>query len=522
MLAQAAQHDRSKGPAVALLALLAAAVYANALGNGFVWDDNTIVVGDPAIRSLSNLPSFFARSYWGEADPEFKLYRPLVQATLAMDWAVGGGSPIPFHATNLLLHALATVLVFLLFRELNPDPSWSFLAAALFAVHPVHTDAVDSIVQRAEVLAAIGVVGGMLAALRGRWALLALCAAVGLLSKETAAVLPLLLAAWHVLGDRSKRPRWPAYVISLGALAAYLVVRSRVLGTAMGTHAAFGDAPLSVRLLTMVYVFGDYVRLLIVPWPLCADYAVNVNPHVRVTEATDARFAGAAFALAALAILWCVAAARRWRGAFWGAWTVIALLPVSNVFLPIGAIEAERFLYLPSVGACAILAWIPGRPELRRVGLLLVGFFAVLTVLRNPAWREDVALLDARMADAPDNPWPYFYRATLHMNEGRTAEAEILLDRALVVMPEFEKARQLRVRLRSLRGDLFAVAEDLEFLSLAHPDWLRTATDLALCYATLGDRRRAQQVLERMERAGIPPDAALRDEVERLLRQVGR
>ncbi len=506
---------------MALLALLAAAVYANTLGHGFVWDDNTIVLGDPTIRSLSNIPSFFTRSYWGDADPEFKLYRPLVQATLAIDWAIGRGSAVPFHATNLLLHVLATLLAFLLFRELRADLPWAFLAAALFAVHPVHTDAVDSIVQRAEVLSAIGVIGGLLAALRGRWILLALAAAVGLFSKETAATLPILLLAWHLLGDRDRRPRWPAYAVSIGVLALYGIARVKVLGDVTATHAAFGDASFGVRVMTMTFVFGDYVRLLLLPWPLCADYAVNVNPSVRVVSATDPRFLSGALALAALVVVWCVAAARRWRGAFWGAWIAIALLPVSNVLLPIGAIEAERFLYLPSVGACALLAFVLARPQTRYVGLLVVAVFGAITLLRNPVWKDDVALLEARMADAPENPWPCYYRAVQHATEGRSPEAEKLLDHALTVLPEFEKARELRVRLRSLRGDLPAVAEDLEVLSLAHPDWIGTASTLALCYATVGNRRGVEEVLTRMDRAGSPADAALRAELARLLARAG-
>ena len=514
-----AESEPTRGEPVrtwaALVALLAAAVYANTLGHGFVWDDNTIVLGDPAIRSLSSIPSFFARSYWGEADPEFKLYRPLVQTTLAIDWAIGRGSAVPFHATNLLLHVLATLLAFHLFRGLHDELPWAVLASALFAVHPVHTDAVDSIVQRAELLSAIGVMGGLLAALRGRWLVLALCAAVGLLSKETAAMLPLLLAGWHLLGDRARRPRWPAYAVSIGVLALYGVARWKVLGTATGMHAAFGDVSVGERALTMTWVFGDYVRLLLVPWPLCADYAVNTNPLVRVTSAADPRFLSAALALSTLAIVWCVAAARRWRGAFWGAWAAIALAPVSNVLLPIGAIEAERFLYLPSVGACAILAWIPSRPETRRVGLLVVGFFAALTILRNPIWKDDATLLDARVADARENPFPRYFRAAQLMQKGEARQARDLLDEALDALPAYEKARQLRAEVRIRLGDLPGAAEDLEILSASHPDWWVTLFLLGRVYGELGDRPHLEKTLERLRAAGHDKEA---QELARLFR----
>ncbi len=537
------KEDRGRWGATIAIALLAAAAYANTLGNGFVWDDNTIVLGDPAIHSLANAPSFFQRGYWGEADPEYKLYRPVTTLSFAVDWAIGGGSPFPFHLTNLLLHVVATLLAFRLMLELSlagpacwADLPWAFLGAALFAVHPVHTDAVDSIVQRAEVLAAIGVLGGFLAALHGRWVLLALAFAVGLFSKENAGVLPLLLAAWALLGPRDQqagsartsklalpgRPRWPAYVVCAIVIAGYAYARWKALGAVTETHAAFGDAPLRARLLTMTAVFADYVRLILVPWPLCADFAVNVNPAVRVSRLSDPRFLAGAMAAIALSFFWLGQALRRRPAAFWGAWAAIALVPVSNLLVPIGAIEAERFLYLPSVGAFAGLASLLVRIRTRGVAFVVIALLASLTVIRNPVWKTHESLLDARMDDAPQNPFPYFYRATLYAQEGNFALALPLLDHALEEVPGFEKGRQLRARARGEVGDVSGAAEDLEALVAGHPGWANALASLARAYAAMGDREGVRRTLERLDRAGHPADVDLLFELDQLLERLRR
>ena len=147
----------------ALVALTAALVYLNALGNGFALDDVNIVRDNPHIRSVAGLPGLFARPYWPDAEGVASgLYRPITLATFALDRAVWGGGAAGFHAVNVALHALVSALAWFVGRRVGIHYGTALLAALLFAVHPIHVEAVANIVGRSELLAAAGVLAAWL------------------------------------------------------------------------------------------------------------------------------------------------------------------------------------------------------------------------------------------------------------------------------------------------------------------------------------------------------------------------
>ena len=128
---------------------LAIAAYMGSLGHGFAYDDVPLIEVNRRVHSLANWATILRSSWWSDS-----LYRPFSALTLAADWTIGGGDPRWFHVVNVLLHAGATALVYVLARTLVP-PFAALAAGALFAVHPVHVEAVANIVGRAEVLAAL-------------------------------------------------------------------------------------------------------------------------------------------------------------------------------------------------------------------------------------------------------------------------------------------------------------------------------------------------------------------------------
>jgi hypothetical protein len=178
----------------ALVALLAAAVFAHTLPFDFVYDDVPVILRNEHLHSLAAWREILAGPWWSSG-----LYRPLTSLTFAINWAMGGGSPWPFHLTNVLAHAAASVLVLLLAKRLLP-PAAALAAALLFAVHPVHVEAVANLVGRAEVLATLFTVAAALlylewgerpTPLRGAGVLLLVL--LGLGSKESAFAAPALL-----------------------------------------------------------------------------------------------------------------------------------------------------------------------------------------------------------------------------------------------------------------------------------------------------------------------------------------
>ncbi|MBI3096641.1 MAG: tetratricopeptide repeat protein [Planctomycetes bacterium] len=449
-------------PAPLVVALLAIAAYANTLGHGFVCDDFPQIVESPDLGSLSNLPRLLTSPYWtrGE-DAADRLYRPVTVSTLAMDHVLGGGRPRTFHATNLILHALASLGVYLacgaaarVGRGLLSFPA---IAAMLFAVHPIHTDAVNSIVQRSELLAALGLLLAFGAGRRADrappgarrlWLVAAgISFALGLGSKENAVVLPLVWLAFDLTRDSGPSPgraRYSKYAVAGLVLGAYLLIRYLVLGGVASTRDAFGSAATDTRLRTLVAVFGDYLRLMLWPHPLTLHYAVNADPGAWPASWSDGRVVAGAVTLAAALVV----TAAVWRGGGralpWLIWVPVSFLPVAGI-VPIGTIEAERFCYLPSVGVCAAVGvtlealMSRRRARLGAVALLVltVGAGLAATWRRNAVWADDLAFSEAAVADAPGNPWAWWYRGACRLEAGRPEEALSDYTRALGIQPEF-------------------------------------------------------------------------------------
>jgi tetratricopeptide (TPR) repeat protein len=476
------------------VAACAVVVHIAALWNRFALDDVAIVVWNPLVHSVSGVWRAFAAPYW-PANLGGLVYRPLPVASYAIDWPLH--SAAWFHAVNLLWHAGAAVAVAVLARR------WVSATAALatgliFAVHPVHVEAVASVIGRAELMAAVGTCLAVYAAVvldSVAWS--AIFLALGLLSKENAAVAPALIVWAWVLGlARPSRQRILRYGVSWIALAvAYLTVRWIVLHPYQGFQnvaAQFlGQGPLAIR-LTAIGAFVDVARLLVVPLHLQADY----SPAERATLTTplDPRFVIGLLCFAAWAALLVLAWRRGRRVEAYGlGWIAIAYLPVANLLFPHGVLVAERLLYLPSVGLALAAGAAVDRVTRRAWAIMLavlVGAGAVRSAVRVPVWRNNGALALSMIADAPRSyrSWDYLgwellwagkneralesfrragqiyradarvYLAAAHMAYvlERVALADSLLIRADSACPQCPSAYRNQANAARMRGDTAA------------------------------------------------------------------
>lgn len=143
--------------AAALIFVSCWLVYANSLDGQFVFDDTSIILNNPLIRSLSlsNIQHIFGSHYWQAAAGRGGLYRPLAILSYAWNYAAGGLSPFGYHFVNVLLHSMNAALVFAIVRELFGDFSFAVWSGLLFALHPIRTEAVSYVAGRAESLAAL-------------------------------------------------------------------------------------------------------------------------------------------------------------------------------------------------------------------------------------------------------------------------------------------------------------------------------------------------------------------------------
>jgi hypothetical protein len=489
----------------AAVALVAVVVHVAALWNRFVFDDLYIVLLNPMVHAPSGVWRVFGEPYWA-GNLAGAMYRPLAVATFALDWMVDGAAW--FHAVNLLWHAgVSVMLAVLALRWSGGERRAGLVAGLLFAVHPVHVEAIANVVGRNELMAALFTLLAVYAAVERcsvGWTAAALVG--GLLSKENAAVTPVLIGWAWLLGIRPlpERRRLAAFAASWVLIAvAYGVVRWVVLHPYAGSQniapQLLGQSPVTVR-LTAVAAFADVARLLLFPLHLQADY--SPDERTTVLSPLDGRFLLGLFVFGVWATLLVAAWRRRRLPETYGlGWVGIAYLPVANLLFPHGVVVAERLLYLPSVGLVLAAAAALARLEPRRLvivatALVLAG--GVRSAVRVSVWRSNKAAALSLVDDAPRSyrTWDYaawemvwsgqsaraldafrragqIYRgdprvhlAAAHMAFvlGRVPLADSLLARADSVCPECPASYQNQAGAARLRGDTAAAEYLLQHL----------------------------------------------------------
>lgn len=406
---------RSWLAAVAGVALLAAAA---GVLNQFANDDLHIILSNDRLHTLANWRLILGSPYW---PPPFSpdLYRPLTSLLLAVEWMLGHGDPLVFRLVSAGLYAGTAVLLLQLGSRILPGP-FALAAALLFAVHPVHVEAVALAVGQAELLVALASLAAVIRYLDARrrgdgrlsvrdWAVLGLLYLAAALSKEHGLVLPgLLLVVELCLLAGPWRPRLgglaPGYASLLLLGLGMLALRSRVLGGVAGsfTAEALAGVPFTGRLLTLLQLIPEWLRLFLWPAHLRADY--SPREFVASTGLGPREILGLGIAAVAVPVL--LARRRAPAAALGVVWAAVALFPVSNVLVPSGVFLAERTLFLASVGAvlgaAALAAALAPPPRWLGAGVaVLVLFGLARSIERQRVWRNDAILSVRTVQDAP-------------------------------------------------------------------------------------------------------------------------
>jgi tetratricopeptide (TPR) repeat protein len=456
-----------------VVALVAGAVYFNTLSNEFALDDLPLVRDNPTVRSLSEIGRQFLRPYWPMEGEAAGLYRPVTSVSFNLNHAMTGPGPTGYHAGNLFLHMLVSLLCWYVARLAGKYYGTALLTALLFAVHPLHTEVVANIVGRAELLAALWILAAWLAHRRGTksrgggaglfWSSVAAgCYLLGLLSKEHVVLAPVLFALDDRLRDREQDNApptpWTAYASYLPAVAVGLVSRVFVLGGIHGPHnIAYTDNPAAfggilARLATAAWVQVKYLVVFLWPVRLSSDYSFDAIPLVE--SVSDPRLWAGLLWAAALVFLFVVGWRRSRPVALGVAVWVLFLLPTANLFFASGSLMAERLTYLPSFGGCLILghlgAWAAtrGRSEDGRarravvtsvilVALVVLGLLSARTVRRNPVWRNNTTLALHDVNVMPRSAKLHAGAAIVLHARGELAAAEAAYRRAVDIYPGY-------------------------------------------------------------------------------------
>jgi tetratricopeptide (TPR) repeat protein len=426
---------------LAAIACLSCIVFANSISGGFVWDDEVQVVKNWRIRSLDNLPSAFTSAFWSfmgtEAETQSNFYRPMQTVTYMFAYSIGGLSPAAYHVLSLGYHTAASIFVYLLCLELMLAPASAFAVAALFAVHPVHTEAVAWIAGIPDVACGAFYFCSMWLFLRHLRTRSALCLwlACGvffaaLLSKEMAITLPavLLLIFMRERSHRSIRENVFRVVPLLAVAGMYLVIRFIALGQIAKAHVDVQAGWLDWISLA-VRVLGEYIRYSVVPYPLNALHLLPLK--------LEYRFLPTSLALISIigigGLLWWFRA-KLPDALLWFTIFLVMLIPVlyfkgmSNTFF------AERYLYIPSFVMLVLVVSSFSRFGVARLGLIFGAvtlLFAVVTVYRNQAWKTSETLYTSVLSVQPEAVQIRTNLADIHIKRSEDQAARYLLESSL-------------------------------------------------------------------------------------------
>lgn len=457
---------------------LGVAVYGNSLNNAFVYDDLYQVERHPYTRDLTQISGMFATSHFGQRSAEG--YRPLATLSFAVNYTIHGRDPFGYRIVNVILHGLNSGLVLLLTKAALLSFPAALISGLVFAVHPVHTEAVVWVSGRSELLATFFFLLTWFCYIRatsssslrrGYWVCSLLVYVLALLSKEHALTLPLVLFLYDVYARRIRHESlsagwlWSRVKLYLGyglLIALYLALRYALfeghmilidLASVPFVHNPLVEASLYERALTGITIIGSYLGLLAWPYDLSVDYSYAQMDIVRSFFAPEVL---ASLGLIVICLLAMIVSFGR-SGWLWlpMAFLFLTLAPVTNIFILVGTIMAERLLYLPSVGFCmvagglgnAVRLWLQGRPFGRTTRLawggvlvVIIGALSLQTLRRNTEWKDDATLWQSALRVSPRSAKAHLNLALVAYKQRRWDDAISELREALRIYPSYEFA----------------------------------------------------------------------------------
>jgi protein O-mannosyl-transferase len=447
-----------------VITFISFAVYFNALSCGFVYDDMAQVLENPWIRDVQYVPEMFGKSVSGfvAGSAPVNYYRPLMHLIYLVNYYLFGLTPRGFHLVNILFHAGNSILVFVLATRLLKGPSpeecggapplhvsrstisdsrfFAFLAALLFAVHPIHTEAVTWVAGLPDVSFTFffllsfwfymrfreGVVRAYKPA--GDYLLSLASFAIATFLKEPALTLPFVLILYDRVFKKERanmlqalKRYFPYVLVSL----CYLLLRLNALGD-ISPVKAYPELSAWQLVINIFPLFTEYIEKLFLP--------VNLNVwHTfhPITSLLTAKSIISLLVTGAFGVFGYVALRKNAEAFMALALFLLPLLPVLYIPGIVGKPLAERYLYLPSFGfvlLCSLIAELAVKKGVRKtyiavVFLLVAGAFSVATVKRNAVWEDNYTLFNDTTQKSPEAFAPRYGFANALFEKGRIDEA---------------------------------------------------------------------------------------------------
>lgn len=421
---------------VLLIVLLVSLTYANSLGNHFVMDDFLVIVDNDFVKSFKNLPLLFTKDYMtspkearyfgmiGIGSGEIS-YRPIVTLSYFKDYALWKLNPFGYHLTNLILHILNSLLVYLLAVLLLKDIKIALIAGLLFGLHPVNTEAVNCISFREDLLAFLFFAGAFICYIKSNsysdkkgirlYIISVILFLLALFSKEMALTLPLLIICYDFIFTHkvqfnkiiSKKVilQYSGYLLALVLYLAVWVLFKRYINKGLVDFQYEGGG-LYTNIIAQLKALYGYFEWVFLPIDIHATLPAGIRPAGYYTIWSLDVMTALSIIIALLAI--AVKQVNRNRAVSFGiAWFFITLIPVYNIF-PLPNQMAARFLYIPVFGFCICMAFILSRVLKIKYGkyilLAVLLFYAMFSFIRNIYWRNNFIIWHQLAEKYPDIP----------------------------------------------------------------------------------------------------------------------
>lgn len=483
--------------------LFSLAVYANSLKGVFFWDDRGIILENTAIKTWSGSLASFLPEYWNtHSRGTAGQYRPLRNLFFTLDYSFWRTNPFGYHLTNYLLNALAVFLVAVLAMRVFGSPRAALLAGLLFAMHPAHSENINYVKNRSDILCLIFLIYGFLCWLDGKNLRGSVMHVLALLSKEFAVMLPLVMAAYALLrpGGAREAARSPGVFImrlapylSLSAIfAVWKFAAVKPPAVPVQDYVLTGVPAIKVVLSTLV----GYVSLLFAPVSMQIDRTLDL-----LGSPLDPR--ALAFVAAAAAGIWLISRLRGRAMYFFAlAWILLFLLPVLNIIPLKGRAFAEQRLFVVSTGWALLLGGLLA--ELSERGAYFARGVAAVVALaalalgfriaeRNLLWRDEVALWGQAMKDNPNNLRAVDNLAAGLFRKSEYARSEYLYNKLLVEWPDNGGALTNMGIMSQVKGDLGASLSFFEKALAARPGMAENYCNLGSVRLMRGEKDLARQ-----------------------------
>lgn len=432
---------------VIFIFLIASFPYIHSIGHGFVGDDWDFIVNSKFIKDWRNIRIFFTADYLKLPPNEVDVQRPLMTLSLMLDYQIWGLEPAGYHITNVVFHALNSVTLFYLISAIIPGGLFApTVAASIFALHPIQTEAVNAVSFREDLLVTLFCLLSIILFLKGMrsarkkmfFAVAITMYILALMSKEMAITLPMMLFLIHLTRERSFTPvikeKW--FYAGLLVVSLLFVGILSFLEYPLGKSipGSFGIVRYALNLPTITGISCNYLRLFIFPINLSISHDF---PRYKSFFQLDAGVCWIGILILIGSGFYCMI--RKPVIGLFILWFFITIVPVSGI-VPIMEPVAERYLYFPSIGPIVLFSifltgvWHRKRQTLPFLAMLLLTY-SVLTIERSRLWRDDYLIWRDAARKATESAHVHTYLGIAAYREGKLDESILELKKAESLNP---------------------------------------------------------------------------------------